>query len=302
MKKLFIVLSSVLFLGVAQATPPVEGDVLDGNNFVLGADINLLQTTKRNSPNAPYLYAPSSINGQRIALPTYTQKDKAYSDQFNALLDIYARYGILDYIEVFGNASGYYQISDSRFTDKHTNAINFANANIGVMATLYKGDAFRFIIGDNSDIISNTIFADSGSNIQLFKGHTFFINLIKRKEEEGKMSSFTAQFYYRLNPKQNHADTSLKLGNEYGANFLWQFAKGKQLGYIQGTVAMRDVDKINNIALDGGYGNSVGTGFAVGGKYDLSDHLGLKYDIHFMTYGLDYNASNVGITFGMYFK
>ncbi|PAF42017.1 hypothetical protein [Helicobacter sp. 11S03491-1] len=303
MKKLLAFVSFLTcMLGLAQATPPMEGDVLESNQAVLGVDITGMGIYRKDGLGAPMLYGNPLGNGQFISLPTYS-KDKLRSNQLDALLNVNIRYGILDYLEIFGNANGYFQSSDSRYTDTHINEMNFAGANIGAMLTLYKGENFRVVIGDNSDIINNAIFDDNSSSVNFFKGHTFMLNLIRRITQDDKTSSFTGQLYYRLNLTQKHKDVSFRNGDEAGFRYLWQVAKGNKLGYFGANIALRSSDAINGVYT--GHKNNfdgIGTGFSTGMKYDINNHLGYKLDFNFMTYGLDYNAAYAGITFGIYFK
>ncbi|PAF52145.1 hypothetical protein [Helicobacter sp. 13S00477-4] len=304
MKKISTILSFLTFFsfGIAQATPPIEGDVLEGNHLVVGANISAMGIGRKDNLGAPILIGNPNINGQYISLPTYS-KDKIKSDQFDALLNLNVRYGILDYVEVFGNANGYYQASNTHYTDTHINEMNFAGANIGAMLTVYKGETFRVAIGDNSDIVNNAIFDDNSSSLNFFKGHTFMLNLTRIKEADGKIGSYTAQFYYRLNLTQKHKDESFKNGDEAGVKYLWQLGKDNKMGYFGANVAFRSSDKINGV-YTGHKDNfdGLGVGFSTGGKYDINSHLGYKIDFTFMAYGMEYNAVYSGITFGLYLK
>ncbi|PAF47208.1 hypothetical protein BKH41_07970 [Helicobacter sp. 12S02232-10] len=304
MKKLTIALVSALCFSVAQATPPLEGIGLDGNDFVLGADISAIATTKKDSVGAPYLYSPSMMNGQRIALPTYTKEGGDSSDQINALLNINARYGFLDYFEIFGNANGYFEYTYSKYAGEEIAGARFANANIGLLVTLYKGEYARVAIGDNSDIISNVVFDRTASNMQFFKGHTFFLNSSRTKTFDGGLTlSTTGQIYYRLNLNQSYKDLTLKSGDEFGVNVLWQISKDKTLSFLRATLALRNPDAVNGTEFyKGDMFSGLGTGFSVGAKRDFNKHLGIKFSFDFMSYSFTYDAYNTGVTFGLYFK
>ncbi|MDO7253335.1 hypothetical protein [Helicobacter cappadocius] len=319
MKKLAIFSLLALTLSVSFARPPVEGDVLDSNNFVVGVDASLNGVYRKNNPSTPYLYG--KIDGQYITYPTFASNSKQNSGQIDVDINLNARYGILDYFEIYANANGYYQNSNvdndfysSKDISSKSNIINFGNANIGLMATLYKGETFRVIIGDNSDIISNMAFYDFNSQMNYFGGHTFFLNLITQKVDADKFASFTSQFYYRLNLTQKYKssladapDFKFKNGDEAGVRFLWQFGKENSLGFIGGNVAFRAADRLDGnkpemVLYNGQDYSSIGVGFSLGGKKDINDHLGYKISVDFMSYALDYNTSTVGINFGLYFK
>lgn len=282
--------------------PVAQGDVIGSNNFSLGIDASLVGVGRGGNASAPFLYGAQNIDGQYISIPSYALDGKSVS-QMNGLLNINARYGILDYFEIYANANGYYQSSYYYSDDNGSipDKMNFAGANIGLLVTLYKGDHTRIVIGDNSDIVSNSVFNNSVSNLDFFKGHTFMINLIRQRAEGDKFAAFTLQGYYRLNLNQSYKDFNYKIGDEAGAKFLWQFGKGRNLGFIEGNLAFRDSDTINGVKVGNPY-NGIGTGFGFGWKGDTSKHLGYKVGFNYMSYALNYNAASYGLTFGVYFK
>lgn len=323
MRKLTALSLLAFTLSVSFGRPPVEGDVLDGNNFVFGIDASASQILRKDSFGTPYLYG-GGMDGQYITYPTFPRNDKLNSDQIDVNLNLNARYGILDYFEIYANANGYYQYSNidsdvyaAKKIDAKASMINFSNANIGLMATLYKGESFHMVIGDNSDIISNMIFGDFKSQMNYFGGHTFFLNLIRQKVDGDKFSSFTAQFYYRLNLTQKYTskgedgdeDFNLKFknGDEVGVKLMWQTGRDDYLGFISLNVANRAADRFNGnradmVLFNGQDYSGLGLGFSIGGKKDINAHMGYKIAFDFMNYSLDYNASTVGINFGLYFK
>lgn len=317
MKKLTALSLLAFTLSVSFAKPPVEGDVLDGNDFVFGINASANQILRKGSFATPYLYG-GGMDGQYITYPTFPVNDKNNSNQIDVNLNLNARYGILDYFEIYANANGYYQYSDidkdlyaSRNTTAKTNMVNFSNANIGLMATLYKGESFHLVIGDNSDIISNITFIDFKSQMNYFGGHTFFLNLIRQKVDGNKFVSFTGQLYYRLNLNQKYKDgddeIKFKNGDEVGVRLMWQTIKDDYLGFISLNVSNRaadrmDGDKFPMVLFNGQDYSGLGLGFSVGGKKDINAHMGYKVSVDFMNYSLDYNASTVGINFGLYFK
>lgn len=321
MKKLAIFSLLALTLSVSFARPPVEGDVLDGNEFVFGIDASVNQILRKNSRATPYLYG--KMDGQYITYPTFPKNDKLNSGQFDVNLNLNARYGILDYFEIYANANGYYQNSNTdrdvyaeKGVNDRTNIVNFSNANIGLMATLYKGESFHMIIGDNSDIVSGSLLLDDTKlYMNYFGGHTFFLNFIRQKIDGDRFSSFTAQLYYRLNLTQKYKakcgsdDCSFKFknGDEAGVRLMWQTGRENYLGFISLNVSSRAADRIDGdkfpmVLYNGQDYSGLGLGFSVGGKRDINAHMGYKVSFDFMNYSLDYNASTVGINFGLYFK
>lgn len=318
MKKLAALSLLAFTLSTSFARPPVEGDVLDGNDFVFGIDASANQVLRKNSFGTPYLYG-GKMDGQYITYPTFPVNDKLNSSQIDVNLNLNARYGILDYFEIYANANGYYQYSttDSDYYTSYgigdkTNTVNFSNANIGLMATLYKGESFHMVIGDNSDIISNMTFGDFKSQMNYFGGHTFFLNLIRQKVDGDKFSSLTTQFYYRLNLNQKYKngdnEVKFKNGDEAGARLMLQAGRDNYLGFISLNVSFRASDRVNGdkkpdmVLFNGQDYQGMGLGFSVGGKKDINAHIGYKFSVDFMNYSLDYNASTVGLNLGLYFK
>ncbi|PAF42822.1 hypothetical protein [Helicobacter sp. 11S02596-1] len=302
MKKLtFITLLACTF-NLVEAIPPVEGDVLDSNSFVLGVDTGFTAISTKNAGNIPYQYGVFNLNGQYAPLPTYQKADTTRNDRILVPININLRYGLFNYLEVFGNANASYQSFNPKTSTK-SDVVGFNNANVGLMITLYKGDTFRLIIGDDSDIISNAVFANGKSNYGLFKGHTFFLNIIRRKEEGAKFGSFTAQLFYRLNLKQSYnSDMSFKNGDEWGFKYLWQLGKENKLGFFEGIVSWKQADRINGEKINYDGREAFGIGFGTGSKFDFNQHVGGKISFEFMSYTLERNALSAGITFGIYFK
>lgn len=323
MKKITALSLLAFTLSVSFAKPPIEGDVLDGNDFVFGINASANQILRKDSPATPYLYG-GGMDGQYITYPTFPTNDKLNSNQIDVNLNLNARYGILDYFEIYANANGYYQYSNidsdvyaAKRIDDKTNTVNFSNANIGLMATLYKGESFHMVIGDNSDIISNITVNTSKEQMNYFGGHTFFLNFIRQKVDGNKFASFTGQLYYRLNLTQKYKiegekpddDYSFKFknGDEFGARLMWQFGKDDYLAFIGLNVSERAADRVNGDKLDmvlfnGTDYSGLGLGFSIGGKKDINAHMGYKVSVDFMNYSLDYNASTVGLNLGLYFK
>ncbi|PAF54014.1 hypothetical protein BKH42_03345 [Helicobacter sp. 13S00482-2] len=321
MKKVALFSLLAFTLTVVSARPPIEGDVLDGNDFVFGIDVSADTIARKGGYSTPYLQG--KIDGQYITYSTFSKNKNNNSSQFDATLNLNARYGLFDYFEIFANANGYYQYSDidtgspiyKDFNPK-ANIVNFGGANIGLMATLYKGESFHVVIGDNSDIITNTMFADFKSQMKYFGGHTFFINFVEQYKADGeKFASFTSQFYYRLNLNQKYKFSSddgemnhkFKAGDEAGVRFLWQVAKENSLMFIGANVAFRasdrrDGEKLPMVLFSGQDYNGMGVGFSVGTKRDINAHLGYKIAFNYMNYSLDYNSNTAGLTFGLYFK
>lgn len=323
MKKLTALSLLAFTLSVSFAKPPVEGDVLDGNDFVFGINASANQVLRKDNPSTPYLYG-GGMDGQYITYPTFLTNDKLNSNQIDVNLNLNARYGILDYFEIYANANGYYQYSDidkdvytAKGIDDKTNTVNFSNANIGLMATLYKGEKAHIVIGDNSDIITNSSINTSKEQMNYFGGHTFFLNLIAQKVDGNKFSSFTAQFYYRLNLTQKYKVTGekpdddysfkFKNGDEVGARLMWQAGRDDYLGFISLNVSNRAADRVDGdkfpmVLFNGQDYSGLGLGFSIGGKKDINAHMGYKVSLDLMNYSLDYNASTVGLNLGLYFK
>lgn len=317
MKKITALSLLAFTLSVSFAKPPIEGDVLDGNDFVFGINASANQVLRKDSFATPYLYG-GGMDGQYITYPTFPTNDKLNSNQIDVNLNLNARYGILDYFEIYANANGYYQYSNidsdlyaSRGFDAKTNMVNFSNANIGLMATLYKGESFHMVIGDNSDIINNMTFGDFKPQMNYFGGHTFFLNLIRQKVDGNKFASFTGQFYYRLNLTQKYKDgddeVKFKNGDEFGVRLMFQTGKDDSLGFISLNVSNRAADRLNGdkfpmVLFNGQDYSGLGLGFSIGGKKDINAHIGYKVSLDLMNYSLDYNASTVGLNLGLYFK
>ncbi|MDO7253769.1 hypothetical protein [Helicobacter cappadocius] len=300
MKNIYFLFILALALNVVSARPPIEGDVLDGNDFVLDVDISNSLTNRLGNTSAPYLSDISGINGQYIPIPSYVKSEDIV--QNNVMLNLNFRYGLFNYFEFFANGNGYYQFSSSRDEGGLTKKINFANANIGLMATLYKSDTFRLIIGDNSDIIDNAIFNNSDSHINYFKGHTFFINLVSSAGNENIFFTSVTQLYYRLNMTQAYNDMSFKNGDEYGASAFLYFGQNNTLGFVGLKGTIRDSDTIDGLRLKNNHFNGFGTGITIGVKHDFNDHFGAKFSVNYMNYAIDYNSSDASITVGFYIK
>lgn len=310
--KKLIVLCSLLVWCVSplSAAPDVEGDVLDSNQFLLGINASVLQLGKKGAVGIPYLSSRdvSSMRGQYIQIPYYAKdtSDKSEVNAFNVNLGVDLRYGILGYLEVFANANGYYQAS---FPNRNSNDndmlhnVNFTNASIGLMATLYKGERFHFTIGDNSDVVSNTLFNNSDTSMSYFKGHTFFLNLVSSLAGEHSQYNGAVHLYYRLNLTQKYKDFSLRNGDEIGVKALWQFSNKNHLGFIGTNVVLyTQSDEINGVKLVNGKNYGVGLGFTTGFKKDITEHFGLKFSADIMSYAMDRNSFYWGLGLGIYFK
>lgn len=302
MKKLAIVCSLTLFFSFLSATPPIEGDVLGSNEFVAGVDVSL-GALGRMDASAPFLYGGTNINGIYAPYSAYLKKDQddSYVKQVISKVGLNLRYGILNYIEIFGNANGYFQHSASADKNKDsdfTNKFDFANANVGILATLYKGDTFHILIGDNSDIVSNAVFNHSDYHLNYFKGHTFMFNLVRQEES----SSYVAQVYYRLNLTQKYKDSSFKNGDEFGIKFLSQHGKEDRLIFFGWNLNSKDSDTINGKRLSKYHYESYGLGVTFGGKRDFNNHFGMKLSFDAMVYSLTSNGFSTMLNIGFYFK
>lgn len=302
MKKLAIVCSLTLFFSFLSATPPIEGDVLGSNEFVAGVDVSLGGLSRMDA-SAPFLYGGQNINGIYAPYSAYLKKDQddSYVKQAISKVELNLRYGILNYIEIFGNANGYFQRSASADKNKDsdsTQKFDFANANVGILATLYKGDTFHILIGDNSDIVSNAVFNHSDSHLNYFKGHTFMFNLVKQEES----SSYIAQVYYRLNLTQKYKDSSFKNGDEFGIRFLAQRGKEDRLMFFGWNLNSKDSDTINGKRLSNHHYESYGLGVTFGGKRDFNNHFGMKLSFDAMAYSLTSNTFSTMLNIGFYFK
>lgn len=300
MKKIAIFSLLALTLTVVSARPPVEGDVLDSNDFVFGVDFSESLTTRTDGTSVLYLSNTPGINGQYIPISSYIKGDNIV--QNNLMLNLNFRYGLFGYFEFFANGNGYYQFSSLREEDALTKKMDFANANIGLMATLYKGDTFRVILGDNSDVISNVAFDNSNSHMNYFKGHTFFLNLVSRSDAGDKFFSCLTQIYYRMNMTQTYQDLSFKNGDEYGVSALFQFSRNNTLGYIGLKAGFKDSDILNGSRLHSHHFSGLGTGITVGVKHDFGEHFGAKISVNYMNYAIDYNSSDANVTLGFYIK
>lgn len=300
MKKIAIFSLLALTLTAVYARPPIEGDVLDGNDFVFGVDVSESLTSRVDGTSIPYLSNFSNFNGQYVPISSHIKGNDI--DQNNIMLNVNFRYGLFDYFEFFANGNGYYQFSSTSEEDALTKTIDFANANIGLMATLYKGDTFRVILGDNSDVVSNAIFDNSHSHMDYFKGHTFFLNLISRSDIGQGFFSGLMQWYYRMNMTQTYQDWSFKNGDEYGVSALFQFAQNNTLGYIGLKVGFKDSDILDGSRLHKHYFGGLGTGITVGMKHDFNEHFGAKVSVNYMNYAIDYNSSDANVTIGFYVK
>lgn len=302
MKKLtFLALFISLFIaGVAHATPPIEGDVLESNNFTFGVDVSVMALNRVEDTAVPFAYR-NSINPQYIPLPSY-QKDNPKTSQvfFNA--DINARYGILDRLEISANANGYYQHNAAKSDDNVAGSFAFNSANIGLMGKIYQSETYKFIIGDNSDIISNSLFENTNTHMNFFKGHTLFFNIVKEKKKDDKFVSAITQIYYRLNLTQNYKDMSFRNGDEVGVRLLLQMNNGNHMSFLGLGYSQKDSDTLNHIRLHKNGFESYSVGIEGGGKYDFNEHFGFKYGIEIMTQAFNSNVIAYNGTIGIYFK
>lgn len=298
----------VCCLSPLSASPDIEGDVLDSNQFLLGINASASQLGKKGAVGIPYLSSQniSSMRGQYNQIPYYAKDkgDKSEANSLNVNLGVDLRYGILGYLEFFANANGYYQASFPNRNDNDAlHNVNFTNASIGLMATLYKGERFHFAIGDNSDVVSNTVFNNSDTSMNYFKGHTFFLNLVSSLGGNESKYNGAMHLYYRLNLTQKYKDMSLRNGDEFGAKILWQFSNKNDLGFIGTNIVFyTQADEINGTKLVDGRNYGVGLGFTVGFKRDITEHFGLKFSADLMSYAIDRNSFYWGLGLGIYFK
>lgn len=218
--KLVLLLSFLILSTFSYAQPIAEEENVDKGEFIFGiiggglfssSDYNLMKNDNLNSSKLPLLFQGN--NGSYTQVQSYIQDNRR--QRFGANLGLNARYGIFSFLEIFANVNSSYISEFNPVVNRSntTSKVALDNANAGLLLSLYNKSDFNFILGFNSDIISNS-FLNGTSIFQYGKGHTFFATLVAKTTD----FSFVLQPFYRMNLEQSLNNSSLKIADLVGFN------------------------------------------------------------------------------------